>query len=256
MFVDDCSTDGTPDALRSLLDQHGLSARFEIIVNSQRRYKTYHVFHALQGRGMPDEVVVMLDGDDQLAGDDALDRLAREYEAGWEIVWSNWRGSDGSRGTSSHLNPFLSPRQQAFVTSHVFSFRRRLFDAVVASDLQDDDGRWFEAGTDVAIAWPLLEQTIKRKHIEDVLYIYNRSNPQSHDKSGAAARPLVSQSQAQTSALLRRRPSKELIVDHEFLHAHLYEFMQAAMQSARIATRQEIVMALAAKDANPKRPRG
>jgi len=44
-------------------------------------------------------------------------------------------------------------------------------------------------------------------------------------------------------------------VDQEFLHAHLYEFMQAAMQSVRLAVRHEIAMSLAAKDTRPKRPR-
>ena len=246
LFVDDCSSDGTLAALRSLLDHHKVNARFEIIVNSEQRFKAHNIFHALQGRGTRDDVVVMLDGDDQLAVDNALDRLAFEYDAGWEIVWSNWRGSDGSRGTSSHLNPFLSPRQQAFVTSHLFSFRRHLFDAVIEHDLQDDDGQWFQAGCDVALAWPLLDQTIKRKHIEDVLYIYNRANPQSHDKMGAAARPLVSQTQSQTSALLSRRKGKALTIDNEFLHVHLYELLHAAASSARETTRQQIAWTLQA----------
>src|SRR5262249_40749358 len=165
----------------------------------------------------------MLDGDDHLAADDALQRLARQYDQGWEIVWSNWRGSDGSRGSSGYLNPFVTPRRQPLVSSHLFSFKRRLFNAVAKSDLQDDSGRWFTAGCDVAIAWPLLDQTIKRKHIEDVLYIYNRANPLSHDRLERSVRPLVSASQDQTSSTLRSRPGKQLQIDNEFLHEHLYE---------------------------------
>ena len=190
--------------------------------------------------------MAIVDGDDHLAIDDALGRLAREYDQGWEVVWSNWRGSDGSRGTSSHLNPFISPRRQPFVSSHLFTFKRRLFDAVTERDLQDDDGQWFEAGSDVAIAWPILEQTIRRKHIEDVLYIYNRANPTSHDKRTPGARPYVSPLQARTSAILSRRPGREMVVDHEFLQAHLYDLLQAAVISGQIATRQEIAAALAA----------
>ena len=77
----------------------------------------------------------MLDGDDWLSEDFALEALAEEYKEGWEVVWANWRGSDGSRGGCGHLNPFVSPRFQPFVTSHLFSFKKKLFDAITAEDL-------------------------------------------------------------------------------------------------------------------------
>jgi hypothetical protein len=188
-----------------LLDAHGLAEKFQITENRERQHRAYNLFDAIKNHASCQDVIAIVDGDDCLATDDALDRLAREYDQGWEIVWSNWRGSDGSRGTSGHLNPFVSPRRQHFVSSHLFSFQRRLFDAVVEYDLKDDEGHWFEAGSDVAIAWPLLEQTIKRKHIEDALYIYNRANPLSHDKLNPGVRPYVSPLQARTSAILSRR---------------------------------------------------
>jgi glycosyltransferase involved in cell wall biosynthesis len=247
VFVDDCSTDGTPVALRELLNQHRLVRKFQITENAERRYRARNLYDAIKSHASREDVIAVVDGDDCLATGNALGRLAREYDQGWEIVWSNWRGSDGSRGTSGHLNPFISPRRQPFVSSHLYSFRQRLFDAIRESDLQDDDGKWFTAGSDVAIAWPLLDQTIKRKHIEDVLYVYNRANPLSHDKLSPGARSYVSPVQAATSAVLRRRQGKEPTVDNEFLHAHLYELMQAAMLAARRATSREIAAALAEK---------
>jgi glycosyltransferase involved in cell wall biosynthesis len=251
LFVDDASTDDTTQTLRSLLDAHGLLNKFQIIENRERRFRARNLYDAIKNHKPCEDVMVIVDGDDYLAVDDALDRLAREYDEGWEVVWSNWRGSDGCRGTSGHLNPFVSPRRQPFFSSHLFSFRRRLFDAVTESDLMDDDGQWFTAGSDVAIAWPLLDQTIKRKHIEDVLYVYNRSNPLSHDKLSPGLRPFVSPQQARTSEILSRRLGKALVVDNEFLHAHLYDLMQAAMQSVRVATRQGIAAALEAREKHP-----
>jgi glycosyltransferase involved in cell wall biosynthesis len=251
VFIDDCSTDHTLDTLRALLATHALADRFQIVENPERRFKAQNVYLTLKGHGQPDDVVVMLDSDDHLAADDVLDRLAREYNQGWEIVWSNWRGSDGSHGTSRHLNPFVSPRRQPLVSSHLFSFKRRLFGAVTESDLQDEEGRWLTAGCDVAIAWPLLDQTIKRKHIEDVLYVYNRTNPLSHDKLEGSVRPLVSASQDRTSAILRRRPGKELHIDQQFLLTHLYELLQAATLSDRVATRHQIAAAMASAKKGP-----
>jgi glycosyltransferase involved in cell wall biosynthesis len=249
VFVDDCSSDGTHDEWRYLLDAHRIGDRCETIQNDERRYKAANVYAALEGRGSPDDVVVLLDGDDHLAVDHALDRLTSEYDQGWEVVWSNWRGSDGSRGTSTHLHPFINPRRQHFVSSHLFSFKRRLFDAIVPADLQDDSGQWLRAGVDVAIAWPILEQTIKRKHIEDILYVYNRANPNSHaaPRSGPSNRQQRLQATANqqaTGKMLSRRKGKPLVMDADFLQAHLYELMQAAALSSRIYFQRELQGAL------------
>jgi glycosyltransferase involved in cell wall biosynthesis len=244
VFVDDCSTDGTLDGLHQALDAGGLRERFEIVANDERCHKACNVYHAIKNFGRPDDVVALVDGDDHLAVDHALWRIAQEFDRGWEVVWGNWKGSDGSRGTSSHLHPFVSPRQQPFVTSHLFSFQRRLFDAVDEADLKDDAGRWFQAGCDVALAWPLLDQTIKRKHIPDVLYTYNRANPLSHDRLQPGTRRYVSPSQARTPAILCRRPGKPLVVDNEFLLGHLYEFMEAAAVSSRSEMRRQVTAAV------------
>jgi hypothetical protein len=247
VFIDDASTDATAGGLREQLAAKNLTSRFQIVENTERRHRARNLFEAVKQFAAPSDVVAFVDGDDHLAADHALARLAQEYEAGWEVVWSNWRGSDNSRGSSGHLNPFLSPRRQPHLASHLFSFRAGLFEALVPSDVQDDSGQWFEAGSDVAISLPILDQTIKRKHIEEVLYVYNRANPLSHDKSGPVVRPLVSPVQARTSNLVRRRPPKPLTVDNAFLHAHLYELLSAAMINSRLLSRLEIDAALRRK---------
>lgn len=239
-FVDDCSTDGTPAKLQQLWQSEGIAERFALIENRDRKYKACNIYSALNDDGNDDEIVLMVDGDDALATDGALQRLAEEYESGWEVVWSNWQGTDGSRGTSYYLNPFISPRRQPFVTSHLFSFKKSLFNAIEPEDLQDDSGNWLRAACDVALAWPILDQTIKRKHIPDVLYTYNRDNPLSHDKVGAAYKQLVSRAQADAVDILKKRPGKETHVDNQFLLEHLYEFMTAATASSRTMANHQL----------------
>ena len=108
-------------------------------------------------------------------------------------------------GNSDYLSPLISPRLQPFVTSHLFSFRRRLFDALRPGDLQDDQGRWFRAACDLAIAWPILEQTIRRKFVDQVLYVYNRANPLRVGKLGQRPGQNVGEEQSRTAAILRAR---------------------------------------------------
>lgn len=231
LFVDDASTDRTAHELVRALEARRLDDRVELVRNPERLYKSESLFRALRRRGDADDVVAIVDGDDRLAADHALERIAREYEAGYEVVWSNWRGSDGSAGTSFYLNPFIPPRQQPFVSSHLFTFRRRLFDAIEERDFQDDDHRWLRAGCDVALALPILEQTLRRKHVDEVLYVYNRDNPLSIDRQGGSD-PLVADAQAETSRLLSARPPKAVAQDPEFLHGHLFELLEAAHMSS------------------------
>ena len=232
IFIDDASQDGTADAVESVAGKLGITDRLTVIRREERRHKTWNVVDAVRKHVGDDEIVVMLDGDDWLATERALDTLATEYEAGWEVVWGNWVGSDGTRGTSWHLNPFLPVRQQPWVSSHLFSFRARLLKDVPDCEFKDDEGNWFRAACDQAIALPVLERTMRGKHVEEVLYVYNRSNPSSHDKQGRLVNPLVSDAQAAASAILYSRAAISPPWDHEFFARHRFEFVHAAMASA------------------------
>jgi glycosyltransferase involved in cell wall biosynthesis len=232
IFIDDVSEDGTADVVESVAGELGIADRLTLIRHEERRYKTRNVVDAVREHVGDDEIVVMLDGDDWLASDRALEILAREYAAGWDVVWGNWVGSDGTRGTSWHLNPFLPVRRQPWVTSHLFSFRARLLKDVPDGEFKDDEGNWFRAACDQAIALPVLERAVRRKHVEEVLYVYNRANPHSHDKQGRLVNPLVSDAQAAASAILYSRAAISPPWDHEFCARHRFEFVHAAMASA------------------------
>ena len=108
---------------------------------------------------------------------------------------------------------------------------------VDASDLQDEQGRWLREACDAAIAWPVLEQTVKRKHLRGVLYVYNRANPLNTDKSGVILRGRVSEAQARTKARLRRRARKPMLVDWRFVMSHPREFVRATLWNARLVPR-------------------
>ena len=94
VFVDDCSTDGTVRTLRAALASRDLTDRVAVRENGKRRYKAYNVYRALRSCGEDSDVVVMLDGDDRLADDSALEILRAEYERGWHVVWFGLIGSD------------------------------------------------------------------------------------------------------------------------------------------------------------------
>lgn len=225
VFVDDASIDDTLALLEAGIEARGFESRFTVISNSERKYKTENVYRVLTDLADRDEIVVMLDADDCLADPRALEILAHEYASGWDVVWSNWTGSDGSTGKSDFLNPFASPRHQPFVSQHLFSFRKRLFDEISKSDLQDDEGNWFRAGCDAAIAWPVLERTWRFRFVDEPLYRYTNDNPLSHKPSGGK------RDQLETLAILRNRSRPRRPRDWRFVLSHGGYFLEALLRS-------------------------
>jgi glycosyltransferase involved in cell wall biosynthesis len=236
VFADDASQDGTRRTLEKEIEARGLGERIRIVTSRERRYKAHNVFRVLKEKEATGaEIVVMLDADDRLADPRALEILDREYRRGFDVVWSNWRGSDGTPGKSDHLSPLLRPSRQPFVSQHLFSFRRRLFDAVSEHDLQDDDGTWFSAGCDAAIAWPVLEQTRRWRFVNRALCVYNRGNPESHKPRGDK------REQIRTLAILRerarRRADRRPPADLLFVATHAGTLIAAALMNARLVRR-------------------
>lgn len=231
VFVDDASTDGTLGTLDAELSARGLRERFTVLSNSERCYKACNAFRALKDHTRDGEVAAMLDGDDQLIDAQALEILRREYQRGWDVVWSDSIGSDGSPGKSDYLSPLLSLRHQPFVTSHLFTFRTELFAAVNARELQDDRGAWFRSSCDLAVAWPVLEQTRRRRYKPKILYLKNQANPLSHKAAGRK------REQVRTVAILRGRPRRRAPADLGFVMANLGYFVWSALMNTRLVRR-------------------
>ncbi len=258
VVIDDASPDRTCDAVVEAATRHGVRDRIVVLRTDQRRGKAFNLFHAFAQHAPDDEeVVALVDGDDRLSVPHALARLDEVYSAGWEVVWSNWIGSDGFKGYSYHLNPFLQVRKQPFVSTHLFTFRARLGRAVRAEDLQDEKGQWFQAGCDVAWSFPVLEGTMKRLYLDEVLYTYNRENPLSFHRSRKLAKGLVSDVQMAVCQELMKRPARTPQVDKAFVADHIWEFMEASYLSGRMLERVERGKPPFDKDRlNPRPPGG
>jgi hypothetical protein len=75
-----------------------------------------------------------------------------------------------------------SYRQYRFISSHLRTFKSRLWNSIKDDDLRDIDGDYFKVGWDVAFMIPMLEMAAGRfVYIPNVLYVYNRWNPISDD---------------------------------------------------------------------------
>jgi len=74
-------------------------------------------------------------------------------------------------------------RQYKFISSHLRTFKAKLWNSIRDEDLRDTDGKYYSVGWDVAFMFPMLEMAGPGRilNIPNVLYCYNRFNPISDD---------------------------------------------------------------------------
>ena len=76
------------------------------------------------------------------------------------------------------VTPETYRKSGLWVTSHLRTFRKSLWDMIDDVDLRDADGEYYKMAWDLAFMYPMIEMASERvKFIEKVLYLYNDLNP-------------------------------------------------------------------------------
>jgi glycosyltransferase involved in cell wall biosynthesis len=186
IFVDDCSNDGSFDKL-----PHD-NERAIIIKNETRKTALENIHDAIMNHCDPDDIVVLVDGDDWLPNKNTLSYINDSYNQNdcW-IMYGQSSWTDGRRGFASAYpeSEFSNLRKSPFRVSHIRTFRAGLYQKIQEQDenfscLKDSIGDFYKMTYDVAIMFPIMEMAgyNKVKFNDTILYVYNRSNPISDDK--------------------------------------------------------------------------
>ena len=142
-----------------------------------------------------EDIIVTVDGDDYLADNHVLSYLNEVYQ---EDVWMTYGSfkplsgrykntcqdlrethtfDDLGEPVINHLTPATYRKSGVWVTSHLRTFKRWLWDLVDDKDLKDEHG-YFKVGWDLAFMYPMIEMADNHvKFISKILYIYNDLNP-------------------------------------------------------------------------------
>lgn len=214
IVIDDCSGDATHARAR---EAAGDDERIRVVRREQRVYQLANrIFGIREIVPGPEDVVVLVDGDDWLAHEHALARIAREYAD--PDVWvtygsyrskkAKWRYRLGL-GRRRAVRPYPDEivrartfRRWRWPGVHPKTFRRFLFDAIRDEDLRDETGAYYEAGTDLALMLPMFEMagTAHLRWLREVLYIRNKLEARIYD-------PAYRERQSRASARLRSSDS-------------------------------------------------
>jgi hypothetical protein len=183
IIVDDASEDATAAVASRWATQH--SDVFTAIRTDRRRGKMANLVNAVSNLDLHD-VIVELDGDDQLLCADAASDLARLHMR-LDLVWTQhriarhqWQSFPHFRSTD--LPPAYRygadlPRlrwTRTWHPSHLRSFKAWAFHRIELEDLQVD-GDWVQASPDFAYFTPLVEMTppALRYFYDRELAVYN-----------------------------------------------------------------------------------
>lgn len=190
VVINDASTDGTKEVIDSL-DFVKHDKRFTVIHNSKNLKALKNIvsgYKSLKTQEDPESVLMVVDGDDFLFSEYALLIVQQAYEQ-TNCVLTYGNHVHHPTGGKSNCEPFPAEivmsnsfREYKFISSHLRTYKSKLWHMIDDNDLKDENGEYYAVGLDVAIMLPMLEMAGMRTiFIPNILYCYNRFNPLSDD---------------------------------------------------------------------------
>jgi len=188
IFLDADSTDKTYE---KALKYEDLYSNVRIIKNKIRKYQGENVKIGTE-LSKDKSIIVTLDGDDWFPHSKVLSKINDIYLE--KDCWMTYGSyvEHPYRDVSSHYHEYPKEikennkfRNYKWMASHLRTFRRELFLKIKEEDLKDPfTNNYFSMAPDLSFQLPMLEMcpSDKSVFINDVLYVYNRTNPLSEDK--------------------------------------------------------------------------
>lgn len=180
LVIDDASRDRTGDVIARYLEDVPCEHHVQFERNSENRGGCANYTRGFR-RAPKDSVVLQLDGDDWLADSRVLAYLNLLYaDADLWMTYNTWRSPAGkpalfNRPLPSEVIERNAFREHPWVTSHLHTFRARLFDHVEEEHLIDPTtGEYWRKSVDQAHYLPMLELAGPRaRHLVRETYVYN-----------------------------------------------------------------------------------
>lgn len=183
ILTNDMSTDNSLSVARKEI---GEDKRFTIIDNTEKKNALENNKNAIELNSKPDDVIVILDGDDWFACSDCLEYLNALYEAEkcWVTYGSYIEFPSKKIGKFSQKCPAAivennSYRNNPWLYSHLKTFKYFLWEKIQKEDfINPDSGTFFDFAQDLVYMFPLLEMAgSKVRYVDKILYAYNLTNP-------------------------------------------------------------------------------
>ncbi len=199
LYTNDMSKDQTAQLVQDYVASKRKKSIFTFIDNTKRLWAMENLYNMLK-TCKPNEIAVIVDGDDWLINAEVLNYLNGVYQDPniW-LTYGNYQTSAFVK-VMNHVNRELPSdvvrtnsyrkyfKEHGYCASHLRTFRISLFDQC-NHNLLKKDGMFYKTTYDVALMSMLLEKSEGSfKFIDQILYGYNTDNPindyKIYDRSG------------------------------------------------------------------------
>lgn len=183
IYIDDASTDTTYTLAQEIITTINKPHLITLIHNETNMGAQYNHWNTIQNFIDDDEIVVILDGDDLLAGGWVLAFLNDIYSNNdiWLTYGQYQELNDKHIGFNKpmpeHIVKHNNFREWPHIPSHLRTFYAKLYKKIKVTDLMLN-GKFLPMCADMATMIPMIEMA--RDHfmfIPKVLYLYNDKNP-------------------------------------------------------------------------------
>jgi len=185
ILVDDLSTDKTVSIANELTNKY---ENIQVVTNTTKKFSLKNIYEGIEAlKPNPDDIIITLDGDDWLANPNVFKTLNDRYHDTdcWMTYGSYMEYPSGNMGIESSAYPEeqmnnkeFNFREGKWRASHLRTFKYGLFSKIKYEDFLDWSGEFYKTSIDKAFMYPMIEMARNRcEFIEDILYVYNFSNP-------------------------------------------------------------------------------
>lgn len=182
IYINDASTDNTAHLVQKYIADHNAQSRITYRENIHRKGALANIYDAVHSCN-PDDIILLVDGDDFLAHNHVLSLLNNTYHHTncWvtygQFIWFPQLIPGSAHAISSATIVNNSFRESAWAATHLRTFYAGLFTKINKDDLLDEQGNFFPMAWDLAIMFPLLEMAGPHSlFIPEILYVYNTGN--------------------------------------------------------------------------------
>tara|TARA_R100000008_G_scaffold18646_1_gene9473 strand:+ start:2830 stop:3591 length:762 start_codon:yes stop_codon:yes gene_type:complete len=190
ILVDDHSTDNTTSIIEKEIEKE---ENFTLIKSPERTNAgaLASIYHGTEhSNPNPEDVIIILDGDDWFINEGVLQKLCDIYteKQCWMTYGSYMEFPLGRRGKFSKQIPKevvekRTFRENEWMSSHLRTYKYKLWRLIKKEDLCISEGKFYPMAADLPTMIPMLEMAGARScFVEDMLLVYNRTNPNNEDK--------------------------------------------------------------------------
>lgn len=178
IIIDDSSTDKSLKIIKKFCESDN---RFQLLNNRTNKGALNNIITGIETACKNNEdVIALLDGDDQLFNDEALEFVNAIYQENIWLTYGQYVDSGGVVGCNDLIECDSSKiRDVSWRTSHLRTFKYHLWKKVEDIDLRDRNNGYYEMAWDLAMLYPMIEMAGNERirFINKILYIYNTNNP-------------------------------------------------------------------------------